>query len=153
MVYNEHMLRVQRYKANSQYKQYKQHEHLVNIGGQLYEPELGQMLFGQSHQEYECGSYLLVALETLSCLFSSLYDRPNPFSNTGERYDSEIFSVHAYSWGDEEQPWNFQWQDIEVSWYKYLARGTTCNRPVTQSEAQKLTYECVRHFLEQYKNA
>ena len=93
-----------------------------------YLPELGQMAFGQPWQPLEPSKLLLAVLEVLSEAWEE--SRPtegNPFSNSGNRFDGNEFSAHAYSWADDEQEFNFKYRDLRVSWYKYLGRGTSCN--------------------------
>ena len=51
----------------------------------------------------------------------------SPFENTGNVFVGENFEVHAYNWNDVGQPFNFKYTNIEISWYKYLGRGTTIN--------------------------
>lgn len=66
----------------------------------------------------------------------------NPFSNTGASFVCETFSVQAYSWSDDQQPFNFKCGDIEVSWYKYLGRAMTVNRDVSIAEALSVYEVC-----------
>lgn len=107
-----------------------------------YEPEVGQFAFGQPWQELECPDWLV---KFLGCLREAMHDANglDPFGNTGQRYDNTTFSVHAYDWGDDPQPWNFRWRDVTISWYKYLGRGTTVNRVVGQGEARTMIAECI----------
>lgn len=110
-----------------------------------YEPELGQMLFGQPSQELECPDYIDAALEFLATLFDNkrLSDE-NPFRNTGWEWSNEIFEVKAYSWNEDiEQKYNFKYRDIEVSWYKYLGRGNSINREVSKQECWVMLKNCV----------
>lgn len=69
-----------------------------------YEPELGQMFFGQSSQELECPDYVDAALEFLATLFYNkrLSDK-NPFRNTGWCWGNDVFGIQAYSWDDERE--------------------------------------------------
>ena len=68
----------------------------------------------------------------------------SPCDNTGERYENDVFELHAYSW-DEDVPqrYNFRWRDVEVSWYKYLGRGTTVNRVLTSEKMEQMSAECL----------
>jgi hypothetical protein len=68
---------------------------------------------------------------------------PCPFENSAARYECAVFQVHAYSWGNEDQPWNFKWRDITVRWYKYFGRGMSVNRKTTEAEARELLQECM----------
>lgn len=117
-----------------------------------YKPELGQMIFGQPHQEYECPGYLRHALDVIQgALYRKLTPNrygqvPDPFSNTGAQFKCPVFEVEAYSWGDEEQPYNFKYKDIEVSWYKHLRRGTSVNCKVTARESMNLLEDCLQEI-------
>ena len=73
----------------------------------------------------------------------------SPFDNTGgETYDNKVFSVHSYSWTDDDQPYNFKYKDIEVRWYKYLGRGMRLNREVTLEEIEELLINCLESLEE-----
>lgn len=69
----------------------------------------------------------------------------SPFSNSGQdwNYDGKAFSVHAFSWGDEEQPWNFKWRELEINWYKRMGGDMTSNIPVTADMVSRLLNECL----------
>lgn len=94
--------------------------------------------------EREVPYYLEGALQYIKGMWP---DNPSPFENSGERFDNERFSVHAYSWGDEDQPWNFKWRDLEVSWYKYLGRGMRCNRVPEPQEVKEMVNEVLTVIL------
>jgi hypothetical protein len=110
-----------------------------------HQPELGQALFGQPHQIYGCPAFIVHVLEVISNTWEQFHrDEPNPFSNSGYRYNGVKFSVHAYSWNEEEnQEWNFKWRDVRISWYKWCGRGTTMNRRIRQEEAHEMLIECM----------
>ena len=50
----------------------------------------------------------------------------SPFLNTGNSYKDDVFEVHAYYWGNDEnlmeRP-NFKYGDFECWWYKHYCRG------------------------------
>lgn len=71
----------------------------------------------------------------------------NPFENTGARYQGAVMTVHAYSWGDDAQPFNFAWRDIKVTWYKYWPRGAEINREPTPDELTEMLRECSAEIL------
>lgn len=116
---------------------------------QEYEPELGQMLFGQPSQRYEAPESLEHALfllgENVVAAAEARGERMgNPFSNTGERFKNDVFEVQAYSWDeDEEQPFNFAWRDLRVSWYKYAGRGMSVNMKVDVHLVNEMLVECL----------
>lgn len=113
-----------------------------------YEPELGQAFFGQSWQRIECPPNVQRVLDSLQSAWSVLMGTPNPFSNTGERFDGKSFRAHAYSWDDDEhQEFNFAWRDVRVSWYKYLGRGTSINRRMSNAEVAEMFRECMSELL------
>lgn len=114
-----------------------------------YEPELGQALFGQPHQQFAVPDIVEAALIMIECKLNLVmwnkhqkeYD--SPFSNTGNKFSNAAFSAYAYSWDDEEQPYNFKWRDIEISWYKYLGRGMSANREIDATTAEIMLTECL----------
>jgi len=88
------------------------------------------------------------ALDALQSAWHATRGNENPFSNTGARFDGEKFKAHAYSWNDDEdQEFNFAWRDVRVSWYKYLGRGMTINRDVTDEEVAEMLRECIEELL------
>lgn len=107
-----------------------------------YVPEIGQMAYGQPWQELECPDWIVASLEVLRDALIDAKDI-DPFGNTGDEFICEAFHVEAYSWGDEPQPWNFKWGDIEISWYKWLGRGTTINREIDRATAHRMLTECL----------
>lgn len=124
-------------------------------------PELGHIAFGQGWQDYGAPEYLEDALGVLSnwfyehrwqepdgCVHDGDWIRKysySPFGNYGAHFKNDVFEVESYSWNDEyEQPYNFKWRDLEVSWYKWLGRDTTCNRIPSQAEVDEMLVECLR---------
>ncbi len=75
-------------------------------------------------------------------------DVADPFANSGSSgdFDSDVFSVHAYSWSDEEQPWNFKCGDVEISWYKYMGRGMSANVQISPDMASEILEKCLGHL-------
>ena len=68
----------------------------------------------------------------------------SPFNNTGNEFIGENFEVHAYNWNEDvEQPYNFKCGVIEISWYKYLGRGTTINGFYTKDEIVEMYNICL----------
>lgn len=113
--------------------------------------ELGNLLFNTNkNQVFECPRYIVNLLEGLSAVMCALYETKykqemdSPFSNTAAKFENETFRVEAYSWDDEyEQPYNFKWKDVEISWYKYLGRDTTINQEISPQKALKMFKECL----------
>ena len=111
--------------------------------------ELGQAIFGQPVQEYDCPLPIIALLEGIDSELDRVMwnntqeDYPSPFSNTGNKFKNDTFEVEAYSWDDDRQEYNFKYKDIQISWYKYLGRGTTINREVTPAEAFEMYEDCI----------
>lgn len=114
------------------------------MSNDAYQPELGQAIFGQPTKSFTVQSQTEVALESIRWAVSTFAPAiDDPFGNTGSRYRWSCFQVHAYSWGDDEQQFNFKWRDFEVSWYKYFGRGMSCNRKIKPAELQLMARECL----------
>lgn len=124
-----------------------------------YEPEIGQAIFGQPSQEYKASELLIAALESIRSELARVYWNNNqkkiddPFGNTGGKYINDVFEVYAYSWDDEvPQPYNFRWKDFDISWYKYLGRGTSTNRKILPQEIEKMLEECLGAIRKEEKS-
>ena len=114
--------------------------------------ELGQLFFGQPFQKNKMSNIVLAALNLIEDRLDSAMwnitqkEYNSPFQNTGNNFDSEIFSVHAYSWSDEIQPWNFKYGDFEASWYKCLGRGSTMNKKISLQEVADMLNACLKYI-------
>jgi hypothetical protein len=102
--------------------------------------------------EFECPEYIeglimLIADHVERIEWNRTQERYTaPTSNNGAQWSNDTFSMRAYYWGDDEaeqaKP-NFKCGDIEVCWYKYLGRGMTINREVTEAEAVAMFDKCM----------
>lgn len=118
--------------------------------GNEYEPELGQLVFGQPWQEYDAPELLISVLRSIDTMLETVLwnihqeQYVSPFSNTGANFKcNNTFEVQAYSWNEDiNQEWNFKWKDLRVSWYKHLKRGTTVNRLIEPDEIAELLKDC-----------
>lgn len=115
-----------------------------------YEPELGQAVLGQPYQKYIVKPYIEAALamlkEELNRIMWNITQKKydSPFSNTGNEFKCDTFEVCAYSWDEDvEQPYNFKWKDVLISWYKYLGRSISVNREFTPDECSVMLIECL----------
>jgi hypothetical protein len=112
-----------------------------------YQPELGQAIFGQPSKQFAVSPMLEAALlfvqhELDRVLWNRLQvGTDSPFGNTGAKFDTKGLSIHAYSWGDDDQPWNLKYGNLEVSWYKYFGRGMSVNRNLSNDEVSNLLDE------------
>ena len=112
--------------------------------------ELGDIIFNTNkHQSKSCPLYVIFNLKKLRNTLDIKMKRntpyyDNPFDNTGNTFKNDTFEVQAYNWDDNvEQEYNFKYKDIKVSWYKYLGRGVTINRDVTEQEAKDMLKNCI----------
>jgi len=115
-----------------------------------YTPEIGQMFFGQPFKQYKVTKLLEAALWSISREWKRVMwninqkNIANPFDSSGAKWKCNEFEMEAYSWNDEyEQPYNFKWGDIEISWYKYLGRGMSVNKEVSLEEINDLLDSCL----------
>lgn len=112
-------------------------------------PELGQAIFGQPHKEYRCSNIVDAALNHISYeldrVMSNVTQKEyaSPFGNTGNEFKCDEFEVIAYSWGDDEQPYNFKWRHITISWYKWMGRGMSANINITPAIAAEMLDSCL----------
>jgi hypothetical protein len=102
-------------------------------------------------------SYVLAALnmirEELDRVMWNIHqiEYSSPFGNSAERFKCDTFEVEAYSWDDSyEQPYNFKWRDIKISWYKYLGRGMEIPNKLTPNLAAQMLRECLE-ALDKYE--
>ena len=115
-----------------------------------YQPELGQAVFGQPFKEYELPALWEAVLYRIRCELDRVWwnvkqkDMSSPFDNSGaEPFICDAFEVHSYSWGDDEQPYNFKCGDVEISWYKHSGRGQSINVEPTPELAQTVLRKCI----------
>jgi hypothetical protein len=115
-----------------------------------YEPEFGQFLYGQPYKQYEVPNIWLAALDLIDKELCRVMRNINqeeydsPFGNTGNRFECDKFIAEAYSWdNDYEQPFNFKWRDVEISWYKYCGRGMSANQELTAELAEDMLEGCL----------
>ena len=121
-----------------------------------YMPELGQMAFGQPWKSYKASELLIAALKHIRDELDRVQWNNNQKEiesfEYGDPYKNDTFEVQAYSWDDEkEQPYNFKWGDVEISWYKHLCRGTSVNKPMTPALINKMLNECLKSILKEEK--
>jgi hypothetical protein len=116
-----------------------------------YFPELGQMAFGQPTHHLEVPDYIHATLMMISkqlsiYLWNKHQEETDPFEDA--EFKNDVFQCERYSWGDEEQPFNFKWKDWELSWYKHFGRGMSMNRVMTPGEAAAMLEECLNSLKE-----
>lgn len=121
--------------------------------------ELGNIMFNPNvNQIYECPDYVVALLRdieyTLKTAMWNIHQEEysSPFKNTGQKFKCDTFEVEAYNWNDEiEQKYNFKWNDVEISWYKYLGRDTTINGKYEPSKMVEMYDACIKAISDYYK--
>lgn len=116
-----------------------------------YQPELGQMCFGQPHQQFDVPEIMDAALEAISDELERVMwnkhqtDYASPFRNNGASFRCPTFTAVSYHWGDDGQPYNFKHQKsgLAISWYKYLGRGMSADRQITPDLAAEVLSDCL----------
>ena len=123
-----------------------------------FTPQIGQFLYGQSWQPWDCPEYIVALLRYLDYEMDRVWRNnsiqyDSPFDNSGNviGYRNDVFEVHAYDWGEEQQGFNFKYEDIEISWYKGLGRATTINRLVTPDEMVVMFSRCLESVRKEEK--
>lgn len=136
-----------------------------------YQPELGQSMFGQPWKEYKADEQVdivLTSIRNAMLINQSEFNDSTPFDNSGLKFKNDVFEVNAYDWSEckcnecwengwskelckcgwSPQEYNFKWRDFEVSWYKYLGRGMSQNRPISKSELTQMLNECLNSIIQ-----
>lgn len=108
-----------------------------------FDPELGQSIFGQPYQEMGATDEVVAAMRLIAGSIEGAGLGENPGDNNGSTFINGTFQMDAYSWSEEEQPFNFKWKNFQVSWYKYLARSATQNRAISPRELAEMTCQCL----------
>ena len=110
----------------------------------------------KSNKIFPCPDWIIALLKDIDNRLQIAYWNKNqeemlsPFGNTGNSYKGSNFEVQAYNWNEEtEQPYNFKYKDIEISWYKYLGRGTTINGQYPPDKIIEMYNDIISEFREE----
>lgn len=117
-----------------------------------FEPDIGQIAWGQPWHAHDVPEILDAALEYLRhdlgrVLWNLRQTQIDPFGNSGDSFRCPTFTVCSYSWDDERaQPYNFKHpaSGLRVSWYKYAGRGMSASMPVTPDLASRVLEHCLK---------
>jgi len=95
-----------------------------------YEPELGQMAFGNPPSEF-VATWATNMLQVISDAIGKSQDTPDDDSY-GYNYENDVFVMRKYYWGEEDDKAsapNFLYKKtgLEIRWYKYIGRGMSAN--------------------------
>ena len=118
-----------------------------------YTPELGQVVFGNRWDTYECPEWFVALLEALGTEIERIThnndpdDVRQPMANSGTELILSEFEARSYCWEDcicEDSETinehcracksNFHYGNLEVRWYKHLGRGTSINKSELRPE-------------------
>lgn len=115
----------------------------------------------------DCPNYITALLESIESEMERQYwnkfqeeMEDSPFRNSGnvKGFDNGTFEVHAYDWcwdieeSDKPKPFNFEYKDIQIYWYKYLGRGMYINREIAPDEAVKMYDDCIYSLQRGWNN-
>ena len=111
--------------------------------------EIGNMLFGHSRGKYP------VERDLCEPLMTPLWDAlPFPSPDCIEEYETDVFVVRPYYWGDKEEmarlP-NFLHKPtgFELRWYKYPLRDAYVNQKIPLHKFRMIIDECVASIKKQ----
>lgn len=116
-----------------------------------YQPELGQMCFGQPYRQFAVPEIMESVMRTISDEMDRVFwnmrqkEYDSPFNNSGASFRCPTFTAVSYSWGDEGQPYNFKHQKsgLTISWYKWSGRGASADREITPDLAAEVLTDCL----------
>ena len=115
----------------------------------LYEPELGQAVWGNPTGEYDIPDYADALIAGLLNEIERVYWNVN--QQEWESYEDPCIPGLAYRpywWGDTEAPEaslpNFAFDGVEVRWYKRPGRGMSCNKALSPNEWTDWFARCLR---------
>lgn len=106
--------------------------------------ELGNIMFnGNTIQRYICPKYIIALIRDLGQRIEQITGN-NPCDNTGAIFETETFVIEAFNWNEEiDQPYNFKYKNIEISWYKRLGRDTTINGDYSTTQIIEMYNKCI----------
>lgn len=111
-----------------------------------YQPEIGQMCFGNPWNGYAVPEFVEAMVVSLNHESNRIHrNNTQRFGDhLGEGVNVKMGEVdwHTYWWGDDEAPEaslpNLAFQDVEIRWYKHIGRGMSTN--VEKTEAEWVTW-------------
>ena len=115
--------------------------------------ELGQMAFGVPISEYACPAFIAAGLEHLANEIERVEWNIRqeqycaPTGNNGQEYETPVFQMRAYYWGDAEAVMelpNFESDGLEIRWYKHLGRGMSMNQDIDANTFFRVIDRCVK---------
>ena len=97
-----------------------------------YEPELGQMFFGQPSQAFELPEFAQALFFGLWGELGIMYWNHHQAEMNDRGYDPVDFvpglEIRGYNWNeDNDTRPNFSFNGVEIHWYKYPGRGMSVN--------------------------
>jgi hypothetical protein len=116
-----------------------------------YEPELGQMVYGNPPSEVDFNMLersTLMESMVLVLANKATGDEKYAIHPETRTFENDTFVLNPYYWGDNDATSalpNFlhKASGFELRWYKYIGRGMSVNRRVTLAEFQAIFDECM----------
>lgn len=109
----------------------------------MYEPELGQMLFGNKWESHEMPKFAVSMFDGLIALVGAInWNVHQKEFKTWDEADLGPVHYRPYNWNaafsddDTEVEPNF-WHDehpLRIRWYKHPGRGMSCNMDLTPAD-------------------
>lgn len=103
-----------------------------------YEPELGQLCFGNPTGEYPVPQYAAALISGIAAAIEiAFWNREQREWDRCEDPRIKGLVFRPYYWGDDDEhavlP-NLEFEGIEIRWYKYIGRGMSVNKALSEKE-------------------
>jgi len=120
----------------------------MKIKKNYYEPEMGQAIFGNPMGFYECPEFVGALLKYLLEEIERVYWNVNQ-KEWDKNEDPKIKGIefNSYYWGDNEEEGekpNFKFKSVEIRWYKYVGRGMSLNKEMSEKQWRQWFDKCLK---------
>ena len=129
-----------------------------------FQPEIGQLIYGNRWDSFDCPWYVEAALRYLESVIERVEQNItqkkfiSPLDNNATRYKTPVFELRSYSWVECICPEgkvnpkclsclpNFKCGPLEIRWYKYCGRGMSMNKKLNANEIAKVFKKCIDYM-------
>ena len=118
---------------------------------ELYEPEMGQAVFGNPMGEFDFDSMENSGIVEDMLRIISWYATGD--SSYSDEFKNDVFELRSYYWGEDDEiealP-NFKHYKtgLEIRWYKYIGRGMSVNKHVCPECFYNVFVECMNSLTQ-----
>lgn len=113
-----------------------------------YEPELGQISFGNPWAKYDCPEFVEALLAHLLNEISRVFwNRYQKEWNERDNPCIEGIEFRSYYWGGDKKEAkkpNFKFKNIKIFWYKYPHRGISINKEMSEKKWREWFDNCMK---------